>query len=286
VHPIAFQLGRLTIYWYGILMVAGFMAGLWTASRRGLREGIPPEQIIDLGPWLFVGVFVGARALYVITFWQEEFAGKPIWDMFAFWRGGVVYYGGFVGASLAYTIYARKNKLPFWKGADILAPSIALGYVFGRIGCLMTGCCYGRVCDVPWAIEFPPASPAFKSQIAAGQLVAGAAESLGVHPTQLYESFLSLGLYTGLAWLYRRKKFDGQVFATYLVCYAVLRSFVELFRGDYPLNQRHFGGWVTPAHLVSILVLATGLVLLRILPRRTPPAAKSPSRHAMGRRSG
>jgi len=274
VHPIAFQLGPLTIYWYGVLMVVAFVAGLWTASRRGLRDGIPAEKIIDLGPWLFLGVFLGARTLYVITFWREEFAGKPIWEMFTFWRGGLVYYGGLIGATLAYLLYARRNKLPFWKGADILAPSVALGYVFGRIGCLMTGCCFGRVCDLPWAVHFPPDSPAFKSQTAAGQLASGAAESLGVHPTQIYESLLSLGLYVALAWLYRRKKFDGQVFAAYLVCYALLRSLVELFRGDYPPNQRHFGGWVTPAHLVSVLVLAAGLLLFRFLPRPAGPAAK------------
>jgi phosphatidylglycerol:prolipoprotein diacylglycerol transferase len=74
-------------------------------------------------------------------------------------------------------------------------------------------------------------------------------------------------LYVGLAWLYRRKKFDGQVMAVYLVAYALMRSFVELFRGDYPEHQHYLGGWATPAHLVSIGVLAAGLLLLRVLPR-------------------
>jgi phosphatidylglycerol:prolipoprotein diacylglycerol transferase len=92
-----------------------------------------------------------------------------------------------------------------------------------------------------------------------------------VHPTQVYESLLNLGLYAALAWLFRRRKFDGQVFGVYLVSYAVLRSFVELFRGDYPPQQHYLGGWATPAHLASIAILAAGLVLLRLLPR---PQAK------------
>src|SRR5437870_3141390 len=130
-------------------MAAAFLAGLWTASRRGLREGIPPETILDLGPWLIIGAIAGARTLYVITFWREQFATKPFPEIFMVQKGGLVYYGGLIGASLAYIIYARRKKLALWKGADVLAPSIALGYFFGRIGCLMNGCCYGRPCNLP-----------------------------------------------------------------------------------------------------------------------------------------
>jgi phosphatidylglycerol:prolipoprotein diacylglycerol transferase len=258
-HPIAFQLGSLTIKWYGVMVALGFLAGLWTASRRGLREGVAAEQIIDLGPWLIVGTIVGARTLYVISYWHEFFAGKPIAEIFMVWNGGLVYYGGLIGASLACILYTRVKKLRLWRIADILAPSIALGCVFGRIGCLLNGCCYGRACNLPWAIRFPedilldPPRPTYP-----------------VHPTQVYDSLLNLGLYLALAWLYRRKKFDGQVFGVYLVSYAVLRSFVELFRGDYYEHQHYLGGWATPAHLMSIAIFAAGLVLLRLLPRPEP----------------
>lgn len=275
-HPIAVHIGPFPIHWYGVMVALAFLVGLWTASRRGLREGIAPEKIIDLGPWLIIGTIVGARALYVLTFWRAEFAGHPLWDIFMVWRGGLVFYGGLIGASLAFILYARLKQLPLWKGADIVAPSIALGYAFGRVGCLMYGCCYGSVCDLPWAIRFPPESLAFKQQVADGLLPANAAHSLPVHPTQVYESLLNFGLYAGLAWLYRHKKFDGQVFASYLVSYAVLRSFGELFRGDYPGYQRFFGGWATPAQLVSMGILVAGLVLLRVLPRlrhRAEPGA-------------
>jgi phosphatidylglycerol:prolipoprotein diacylglycerol transferase len=255
VHKIALQFGSFTVTWYGVFVASGFLAGLWTASRRGLREGVKPEVIIDLGPWLLIGAIVGARTLYVISYWRESFAGKPIWEIFMVHHGGLVYYGGLIGASLGCVFYARRKKLSLWKLADIIAPSIALGYVFGRFGCLMNGCCYGHACSLPWAITFPEGHDTHPI----GEL------AIPVHPTQIYDSLLNLGLYAGLAWLYRRKKFDGQIFAAYLVGYAVLRTFVEFFRGDYAVH--YLGGWATPAQLVSIGIVLAGVVLLWRLPR-------------------
>jgi phosphatidylglycerol:prolipoprotein diacylglycerol transferase len=239
------------------MIALGFALGLWTASRRGLRDGIDPEKIIDSGTWLILGTIIGARALYVISYPEELFKHplfpKAPWtEVFMVQRGGVVFYGGLIGASLACILFARRKKLPLWKLADVLAPSIALGYVFGRIGCLLNGCCYGRACGLPWAITYPASEPG---------LPAGP-----VHPTQIYDSLLNLGLYLGLAWLYRRKKFDGQIFAVYLICYAFTRSFVEMFRGDYTAPHLHAG--LTPAHLVSIAILLAGVVLFWKLPRR------------------
>ena len=153
-HKIAFEFGPLTIHWYGVFVAAGFLVGLWTASRRGVRDNIAPEKIIDLGPWLILGAIIGARTLYVLSYWREEFASKPLWEVFMLKRGGLVFYGGLIGSSLAYLIHARIKRLPVWKVADILAPSIALGQAFGRFGCLMTGCCYGRPTKLPWGIRF------------------------------------------------------------------------------------------------------------------------------------
>ncbi len=256
-HPIAFG----PIHWYGVMVALGFMAGLWTASRRGLLSGIAAEKIVDLGPWLIVGTIVGARFLYVISYWHESFEGRPFIEVFKVWQGGLVFYGGLIGATLAGMIYLRIHKLPIWKVADIVAPSIALGYVFGRMGCLLNGCCYGRACDLPWAIRYPADNPLEPP-------------TFPVHPTQVYESLLNLVLYGALAWLYRHKKFDGQVFGAYLICYAFLRSFVEMFRGDYPVRQHYLGGWATPAHLVSIAILLAGVALLWIQRSRSAAVAK------------
>ncbi|MSU57752.1 MAG: prolipoprotein diacylglyceryl transferase [Pedosphaera sp.] len=254
-HPIAFPLGALKVHWYGVLLAVAFLSGLWTAARRAPRTGVAPEKISDVGLWLMIGTVIGARLFYVVTYWRESFAGQPFWEIFMIQRGGLVFYGGLIGASLACILFCRRHKLALWKVADVLAPSIALGYVFGRIGCLMNGCCFGRECSLPWAIHFP-----------ADHATGGA----GVHPTQIYDSLLNLALYLALAWLYRRKKFDGQVFAGYLIGYAVARSFVEIFRGDYSVAHRH--GALTPAHLLSIGIFAAGVVLFVVLRQKTIPA--------------
>lgn len=248
-HDIAFSIGGLTIHWYGILVALGFFAGLWTASHRARLVGIAPERVYDLGPWLIIGGIAGGRILYVISYWHEQFAQKPFPSIFMVQQGGLVFYGGFIGAVAAGMFYLWLKKLPLWKMADIMAPSVALGYAFGRIGCLMHGCCYGRPCSLPWAIHFPADH---------------ATHGIGVHPTEIYDSLLNFAFYCFLAWLFRRKKFDGQIFAVYLIGYAVIRSFVEYFRGDYPV---YYGGWATPAQLISVGIVAGGLLLLFLLPR-------------------
>ena len=257
-HKIAFEIGHVTVTWYGIFVVAGFMAGLWTASRRALLRQIHPDTIFDLGPWLLLGAIVGARACFVITYWQEEFAGRPLYEIFMVQRGGIVYYGGLIGASVACIIFARIRKLPLWRLADVLAPSVALGSFFGRWGCLMNGCCYGLPTKMPWGIQFPVGHETYPNY---------------VHPTEIYDSLLNLGLYGFLAWVFRRRKFDGFVFGLYLICYAILRSFVELFRGDY--GPEHYWHGMTPAQLVSIGTIIAGLLLLWIQSRRAPPPSIS-----------
>jgi phosphatidylglycerol:prolipoprotein diacylglycerol transferase len=256
VHKVAFQFGDFTVYWYGVLVALGFLIGLWTATRRGLRDGISGDRLADLGIWLMVGAIVGARLFYVISYWREDFASKPLYEVLLVRKGGLVFYGGLVGAALACVFYVRAKGLPLWKVADALAPSVALGYVFGRLGCFMNGCCYGSVCSWPWAVHFPNNHETYPQ---------------GVHPTQLYESLMNVGLYAALVWLYRHKRFDGQVFAAYLMGYAALRWAGEAFRGDYAV--RYLGGWATPAQLFGVLVFAAGCALWWRLPRAAQGAS-------------
>jgi len=263
VHKIAFHIGSYPIHWYGVLLAAGFFGGLWTASRRARRDQIHPDKIFDAGIWLMLGAIVGARTLYVVSYWdnlfkEPKFPSAPWTEIFMVQRGGLVFYGGLIGAIASGILYAHRAKLPLWRFADIMAPSIALGYVPGRLGCLMNGCCYGRPTDLPWAIRFPADHET---------------HGLPVHPTQIYDSLLNLALYVALAWLYRHKRFDGQVFAAYLIGYSVLRSFVETFRGDYPV--KYLGGVLTPAHLVSLLILLAGVLLLLKLPRANATPLRS-----------
>jgi len=253
VHPIAFYLGSLPIRWYGVMMALAFMAGLWTATLRARRVNVAGEIVSDITLWVMLGGILGARFVYVTTYWKTEFAGGPFSEVFMVQHGGLVYYGGLIGSTLAAVIYILWEKLPLWKILDIFAPSIALGSVFGRIGCLLNGCCYGRACDLPWAIRFPADNPLHPP-------------TTPVHPAEIYDALLNLVLYVFLAWLFRRKKFDGQIFATYLIVYAVFRSIAEYFRGDYPTDHVHAG--LTSAQLVSVPIFVAGILLAAVLSRR------------------
>jgi len=235
----------MPIRWYGVMMALAFLAGLWTATRRARRADISGEIIADVTMWLMGGSIIGARFVYVTTYWKQEFAGGPFAEVFMIQHGGLVYYGGLIGATLAGVGYLAWKRLPVWKIADILAPSIALGSVFGRIGCLLNGCCFGRACGLPWAIHFPADHET---------------RGVGVHPTEIYDALLNLILYLALAWLFRRKKFDGQILAQYFIGYAICRTTVEFFRGDYPADHIH-AGIFTSAQLVSAPILLAGLAL-------------------------
>lgn len=241
---VAFEIGSFPIHWYGVLVALGFWIGLWNASRRAVKAGIAAERVWDAGLWIITGTIIGARGLYVATYWENDFASKPIWEIFMVHHGGLVFYGGFIGATISTIIFLRLKKIPMWKFGDALAPGIALGYAIGRIGCLMNGCCYGKATSAAWAIHFPSDHET---------------HGAGVHPSQIYDSLLSFGLFAALTWLWPRRKFDGQVFAVYLMGYAVTRSIVEFFRGDYEVL--HLGGWATQAHLISFGIFAAGLIL-------------------------
>ena len=244
-HPIAFYLGSLPIRWYGVMMALAFLTGMWTATRRARHVNLSGEIITDVTMWLMGGSIIGARFVYVTTYWKQEFADQPFSEVFMIQHGGLVYYGGLIGAAVGAIVYLAWKKLPAWKILDILAPSAALGNMFGRIGCLLNGCCYGRACDLPWAIHFP-----------ADHETHGAA----VHPTEIYDALLNLILYLALAWLFRRRKFDGQIFALYFISYAICRSVAEIFRGDYPADHIH-AGLLTSAQMLSVPILLAGLAL-------------------------
>ena len=236
-HPVAFDLSGLTVHWYGILLATGFMVGMWTAGRRGMKIGLSPEDISNLMLWIFIGGIAGAKLLFVINHWNGQ---EPI-KALILQRSGMVFHGALFGTAIAVWLFTRKTKMPLWATLDTLAPSFALGHAFGRIGCFMTGCCYGKVCSLPWAVQFPDGHTSHPSHI---------------HPTQIYECLLNLALYGALAWLFRKRKFDGQIFTAYLLGYASVRFMMEFLRDD---SRGHL--WfeiLTSGQGISILLLIGG----------------------------
>lgn len=174
-------------------------------------------------------------------------------------HGGLVFHGGFLVATAAGFVWCAWKKAPGWTLSDILAPGLALGHALGRIGCLLNGCCFGRRCEMPWAWRYP-----------SGHETHG----IPVHPTQLYEAALCLALAGGLAWGFGRRRFEGQIFAVYLVAYGILRGLVELYRGDYPASALTLGVF-TPAHWVSVGLLMMGIILYAVRRRSGRPTTKA-----------
>jgi phosphatidylglycerol:prolipoprotein diacylglycerol transferase len=278
---------RLPVHTYGLLIAVGFLAGIWLAQREARRRGQDAERIADLAFWVLVAAVAGSQVYFILVNWGDYFgpgrflAETPLGRFprfLLFWQNGLVFYGGFIGATLTAWWYMRRHRMPFLAYADTLIPSVAFGHFLGRLGCFFAGCCWGGVTHghVPWAVSFPPESLAYQTFQARPDplqyLAAGGGGTLPLHPTQLYESFGELALFLGLVlWIRPRKRFHGQVLASWLVAYAVLRTTVELFRGDV---ERGVWLGLGAGQWTSIAILAAGALIWL----RAPKPAPEPSR--------
>ena len=199
----------LPLHTYGLMIAAGFVAAIWLAQREARKQGQDAERIGDLAFWVLVSAIVGSR-LYFIAVNGPDYFGENAWMTFhgtrvprllAIWEGGLVFYGGFIGASLTAWWYLRRHGMRFLPHADTIIPSVAIGHFFGRLGCFAAGCCWGAVSrgHLPWLAKFPPASLAYQTFAgranAAELLAPDRLSTMPVHPTQLYESFGELLLF-------------------------------------------------------------------------------------------
>ncbi len=242
------------VYGYGLMLFLAFIASINLAAWRARREKIDENLVHDFALWLFVGGIVGARGFYVAQYWGTKVRG--VWEILKFWEGGIVFYGSVIGGTVAFLIFWMRREFPMRAFLDVIAPSLALGIAFGRIGCFFTGCCYGDVCKLPWAVSFPAESPPWESQVKLGLIGAEAVRSLPVHPTQIYsaiDGFLLLALMTAYFPLRRR---DGEVIGILMVAYPVTRFLIEHLRSD----EAVFFAGMTISQTVSVVLLACGLL--------------------------
>ncbi len=248
-YPVLLTFGKVSVYTYGFFIALGFMAGISLAKYEARRIGEDPDKIMDLCFYILISAIIASRLFYVVTN-PKIFLSDPL-EIFRIWNGGLVFYGGFIGALITAVIYLKKQKMQVWKTLDILAPPLAIGHFFGRIGCFFAGCCYGKACDLPWAITFThPESLA--------------PQGIAIHPTQLYSAFNNLMTFCFLWFFMRlRKHYDGQIFWIYVLIYGITRSIIETFRGDF--RGHFFFGVLSVSQTIGIsLSFIAAIMLIRM----------------------
>mgnify|MGYP006287377781 FL=1 len=251
-YPVLFQIGGISLYTYGLFIALGFIAGIAIAKAEARRLGRSPERITDLCFFILIAAIVGSRVFYVLTT-PSTFLESPL-EVFKIWNGGLVFYGGFIGALITVAVYLKRHAMPLWETLDILAPAMAFGHFLGRIGCFFAGCCFGKSCDLPWAITFTHPETL-------------APPGIALHPTQLYSAGANLAIF-GILWLTRtRKGFSGQTALTYVILYGISRGIIEIFRADF---RGHFlFGTISISQLISVLFALAAAVLWAYLKGRT-----------------
>jgi phosphatidylglycerol:prolipoprotein diacylglycerol transferase len=259
VLPELFEIGRFTVYTYGVLLAAAYLIGLKYATVRARARGLDPARTLDLGIYIIISALIGAKLLLVLVEF-DTFRRNP-GELLTLARSGGVFYGGLILAVGVALWYMRRHRFPVWTTCDAFAPAIALGHAIGRLGCLAAGCCYGSITSMPWAVTFT--DPRAAANV-------GTPLNEPLHPVQLYESgaeLLVLGLL--LATERRGRPFPGRTFWLYLLLYGVSRFVIEFFRGD---PRGMVFGVLSTSQFISILVVPLSAIMLVVLGRRSTPA--------------
>jgi phosphatidylglycerol---prolipoprotein diacylglyceryl transferase len=247
VHPDLFSIGPMTLHTYGLFVALGFIAGIATAIRLGKSTGIDANNILDLGFIIILSALIGSRVLYIIIN-LPNYLANPL-DMLKIWEGGLVFSGGLVAVIIVVLVYVRKYKYNIWSIGDLWSPAASIGEGIGRIGCFFAGCCYGRPCDLPWAVTFTdPKSIAI--------------QNIPLHPTQLYSFISSMIIFAILMVLHSKRKYEGQVFLWFLILHSTARLILERFRGDS--RGIVFSGNLTMTQFIALIVLFTAVITLFI----------------------
>lgn len=250
--PILIKIGDFTLHTYGFLLALGFLLAVYLAVREARRTGVDPHLMMDFSFYLLIAALFGSRLFYVLGN-LKEFRHDPV-EAVRFWHGGLVFYGGLICAFFVGLWYVRKHRLDFRRLTDICAPSIAIGQALGRLGCFSAGCCYGLPARLPWALTFKDP---------------GSLAPLGVplHPTQLYESAATFGIFLALIVLRRTERFQGKLIWVYLLLYSSARFIVEFYRGDPR-------GWAVSQSLstAQAIGIPVALVAVFMLLRKTRKA--------------
>ena len=275
VLPAAFA--GVPVFGYGVMIFCGLVVGTVLGLRRFRQCGLPTGLAYDLAFWGFAAGIAGARLNYLVEFRQTVFAsatGRPLPALEGLKRvvnlsdGGLVLLGGVLAATAAGVIVSRRWNVPFLRVADAVVPSLFVGMAFGRIGCLLYGCCYGDACSLPWAVHFPEGGVTHNELVARGFQDPAATRTFGLHPTQIYSSIDAAVLAFLTSTFFPRRPRDGAVLALAVLLYAPARSAIELLRAD---DRAFSTAGLTHAQKVTAILMLAGLGLaayLLLAPRR------------------
>lgn len=273
------------VHTYGVLIVTGFLLALYCGFRQANKIGHYGNDILDYGFWALVGGLAGARTLYILVEWRRFFITDPwskvpsigihIPSVFAIWEGGLVIWGGILGGFVALVFFCRARNLRMWEFADLCVIGVPLAQAIGRLGCIAAGCCYGHpvyhldqagkvIADLPLAMRFPTGSLAYSSLFnsanpAESQLMQSLGTTLPLFPSQLAEAFGTMFIFVVLLLVYRRKWFHGHVLIAYAALYSIVRSALELLRGD---AARGFviDGVLSTSQFISLAVVILAII--------------------------
>lgn len=241
-------IGNFTIHGYGLMIGIGIICAYMLGEKRAAKLGLDPDRVFTITVWAAVGGMLGAKILYLITNWSE-FIADPLYFLTA-GAAGFVVYGGIIGGIFSGWLCAKVYHLPFWRYFDLVMPCIALAQGFGRIGCLLAGCCYGIPWDGPLAITFAHSDYA--------------PNGIPLFPTEPVNSALDFLHCFVLIQASKHLRVPGQVGALYLILYAAGRFIMEFFRGD---TIRGFVGPLSTSQFISIFIFLMGILLFVLLPR-------------------
>lgn len=226
---------------YGVLLAFSFSLAYFTSIRRAKALNEDPRHVENLFLVIISASIVGSRLFHVLFEEPSYYFAHPE-KILAVWEGGYTFYGALLMGLFGIAVYVRVQKIDFLGWADICTPACTFGLFIGRIGCFLAGCCWGKQCDLPWAVTFT--NPESFTNL----------KNVPLHPSQLYESFSALLLWFYLEWRYKRQTYRGQIFLHAITVYAVIRFLIEYSRGDeyrgYVLN-----GLVSYSQLVSLSII-------------------------------
>jgi phosphatidylglycerol:prolipoprotein diacylglycerol transferase len=254
--PRLIHIGSFYLPTYGVTLAIAYLTATWFLRRKALAAGLPEQKIFDLSLAILASAILGAKLLLIVVEWRHYLEHPK--NLVEVLRSGGVFYGGLVCASVVGIWYLRKHRLPAWKVADMGAPAIALGEGIGRWGCFAAGCCYGKATSGPFGVTFT-------DPFAAEQV--GTPLNHPIEPTQIYLSLNAFAIFLFLQWLYKRKTFDGEVFWTSLLLYAITRGVLEIWRGDL-VRGFVIPGILSTSQFIGILVAIASAAMLFVLSRR------------------